>query len=257
LIGVYTFGKGDKAFTLQCLTMIDPATGWFDIVEVPNKKADYIANILEWAWLTRYPWPTEIVMDQGGEFAAEVAAALKDEYGIEKKIITARNPQANAIIERVHQVVHNMIRTSGIDNIDDLKDSWTLPGILAATRRAINSTVHTTLRATPTQLVFGRDAILNINFKADWQYIKERKQKRILQNNMRENKTRKDHTYQVNDQVLVKLDPNRKHGVDHFDGPYTVTQVNDNGTVQLRKVSDNGGAVYQTWNIRNVYPCKA
>ena len=34
----------------------------------------------------------------------------------------------------------------------------------------------------------------------------------------------------------------------------TVTQVYDNGTVQLSKAT-NGGAVLQTWNIRNIKPC--
>ena len=39
------------------MTMIDPATGWFEIVEIPNKRADYIANVLEYTWLTRaVPW---------------------------------------------------------------------------------------------------------------------------------------------------------------------------------------------------------
>jgi hypothetical protein len=43
--------------------------------------------------------------------------------------------------------------------------------------------VHTTLRAKPTQVVLGRDAILNVSFEADWQYIKEHKQRLIVQNN--------------------------------------------------------------------------
>jgi len=37
-------------------------------------------------------------------------------------------------------------------------------------------------------------------------------------------------------------------------GPMRITQVYDNGTVKLTKVADNGGAVSQTWNIRNVEP---
>ena len=87
------------------MTMIDPATGWFEIVEVPTKRADYIANILEFTWLTRYPWPTEIRMDRGGEFAGEVEEALQNIYGFARKIITTRNPQSNGIVERIHQVI--------------------------------------------------------------------------------------------------------------------------------------------------------
>ena len=50
---------------------------------------------------------------------------------------------------------------------------------------------------------------------------------------------------------MILQDPNRKHGEPLFKGPYTVTQVYNNGTVQLTKAADNGGAVSQTWNIRN------
>ena len=71
--------------------MIDPATGWFEIVEIPNKRADEISNVLEMTWLTRYPWPTEIIMDRGREFAAEVSAMIRDECGINKKLITTRD----------------------------------------------------------------------------------------------------------------------------------------------------------------------
>ena len=128
-------------------------------------------------WLTRYPWPTEIIMDRGKEFSAEVSKTIQDEYGIAKKLITTRNPQANAIIERIHQVVHNMIRTRGIKGLDGLDSDFGWDGVLAAAR----SLVQTTMQATPTQLVFGHDVLLNASFKADWQYIKEQKQKLIVQ----------------------------------------------------------------------------
>ena len=52
---------------------------------------------------------------------------------------------------------------------------------------------------------------------------------------------------------LIKLLPNRKHGEDFFKGPYTVSQVNNNGTVKLTKATTNG-AVTQTWNIRQIEP---
>ena len=146
-----------------------------------------------------------------------------------------------------------MIRTRDVRSKHDLDDDFGWTGILSAVRRAVNSLVHTTTRATPTQLVFGRDALLNISFVADWQYIKERKQHLILQNNKRENRARKDHTYQVGDQVMIQQDPNRKLKGARFKGPYTVTQVYDNGTVQLTQAG-NGGAVSQRWNIRQLRP---
>ena len=76
--------------------MIDPATGWFKIATILNKQADQVMNVLEFQWLTRHPWPTKVVLDRGRKFAAEVSAAVKNKYGLNKKSITACNPQANA-----------------------------------------------------------------------------------------------------------------------------------------------------------------
>ena len=198
-------------------------------------------------------------MDKGNEFAKEIQEFLANEYGIKRKIITSRNPQSNSMVERCHKTLGNMIDSLGIKDKRDLDPHFGFQGMLAALRKAMNATVHTTSRATPSQLVFGRDAILNVSFEADWQFIKDRKQKLILHNNKRENAKRKPHTYNVGDRVMVKADKQRKHGHDKYLGPYAVTQVNDNGTVKLVKVAENnnGGAVHETWNIRMIYPCMA
>ena len=181
--------------------MIDPATRWFEMKEIPNKQADYIANIVEQAWLTRYPWPTQLVFDRGSEFMAEFSKIVVEDYGIKRRPITACNPQANVIIERVHQTIGNIIRTLEPQNQPlDEESPW--DGILAATMFAIRATFHTTLQATPSQLVFGRDAILNTTFEANWKQIKERKQSVIHKNNKAENKKRFAHEYQAGDQVL-------------------------------------------------------
>ena len=91
---------------------------------------------------------------------------VKNDYGIQRKLITVRNPQANAIVERVHQVLGNMVRTFELeDHYVDAEDPW--KGILSAVSFAIRSTIHTTTQKTPAQLVFGRDMILNIQHIAD------------------------------------------------------------------------------------------
>ena len=118
----------------------------------------------------------------------------------------------------------------------------------------VNSTLHTTNRATPTQLVFNRDAMLNILFEADWQCIKEQKQHGIPQNNKAENAKRKDHTCHLGDEAMTEADPSRKLQGQRFTGPCAVTQVHDNCTVQLSQAT-NGGAVLRTWNICKLRPC--
>jgi hypothetical protein len=106
------------------------------------------------------------------------------------------------------------------------------------------------------QLLFNCDAILNVVFEIDWQYIKEHKLHHIIQNNKKENATHTPHQCAVGDRVMVKKDPSRKQGSDRYSGPLTVCQINDNGTVKLSKTA-RGSIVCETWNIRNLDPCLA
>ena len=48
--------------------MIDPATGWFEIIQSETKTADIVANKIEIAWLLHYPWPVRITYDHGSKF---------------------------------------------------------------------------------------------------------------------------------------------------------------------------------------------
>ena len=247
LVGPYTIKrKRKKDLTLWCLTMIDPATGWFELRTITSKRADIIANLVEQTWLARYPWPTQIIFDRGSEFMAEFATMVVKDYGIKKKPITKRNPQANAVLERIHQTLGNILRTLDKNNLDE-EDPWS--GVLAAAMFALRATYHTTTQATPAQLVFGRDAILNTVFQANWKYIKDREQKLIHKNNIQENSKRIPHTYQVEDKVLIDLGDVKTKFDPKYEGPYSVVQVNNNGTVRIRK-----GAVTETVSIRIIHP---
>eukprot|EP00957_Ditylum_brightwellii_P138111 10528307-Ditylum_brightwellii.AAC.1 len=89
---------------------------------------------------------------------AEFKEMIAIDYGVKKKPITARNPQTNSIIEKMHQTIGNMIRLFEVhDTTIDEKDPWT--GILSAEKLVTRATVHTTMQAKPMKLVFGRDAI--------------------------------------------------------------------------------------------------
>ena len=114
---------------------------------------------------------------------------------------------------------------------------------------ALRATYHTTTQATPMQLVFGRDAILNTTFQANQQYIKDRKQKLIQLNNQKENAKRIPHDYKVNDKVLLHLGDIKGKFKPKYDGPYVMVQVNNNGTVCIRK-----GAVTEMVNIQIIHP---
>ena len=45
--------------------MINPATSWLEMAQIPNKTATGIADITEKTWFNRYPLPQKIVFDHG------------------------------------------------------------------------------------------------------------------------------------------------------------------------------------------------
>ena len=87
-------------------------------------------------------------------------------------------------MERVRQTIGNIIHAFTIQEMDlDDENPW--EWILSSTMFAILSTMHTTTQYISSQLVFGRDAILNINQEAKWQLIKQRKQVLIIKDNQK------------------------------------------------------------------------
>ena len=102
---------------------------------------------------------------------------------------------------------------------------------------AVRSTYSTTTQATPMQLVFGCNAIINNKFIADWDYNRQRKQNIIHNKNERENAKRIPHTYQIGDKIMLKKYNQPKYGSPEYEGPYAITTVNDNGTVRTNGVS--------------------
>eukprot|EP00957_Ditylum_brightwellii_P079037 6011388-Ditylum_brightwellii.AAC.1 len=179
---------------------------------------------------------------------AEFSEMTLKDYGVKKKPITVRNPQANSIIERIHQTIGNMIGSFEVHSTDiDEKDPWTC--ILSAVRFATRATVHTSMQATPTQLVFDRDTTLNVKHESDSNYIKKRGEELIRKNNEQENKKRKTHNYQIGGKVMLKGNRATKYGTNAYSRPYPIEQINNNGTVKIRmnKVTD-------VVNLKNIKP---
>ena len=114
----------------------------------------------------------------------------------------------------------------------------------------MRSTYHTTLQATPAQLVFGRDMILPISVQADWNRIKNRKQKEINRNNERENQKRIDYTYKAGNKIWLKKEGIQRKLSAPRNGPYTITKVYNNGNLEVQ-TSD---AVTERVSVRRVIP---
>ena len=125
-----------------------------------------------------------------------------------------------------------MIRIHDVENQDfDPVDPWT--DILASVAWAVRSTIHTTLNATPGQLVFGRDMIFHDTYLANWQLIHSRKKKEMKRSNTKENKVRIAYEYSPGTYAyIVNKDLKRKLKAPN-EGPYGILESFTNGTVKL------------------------
>ncbi len=120
----------------MALTMINPASSWFEIVVLPvvtwlhrqtvngkellpakeifDKTLNCIAKLVNKTWLCRYPWCRYLIYNNWSEFKLHFEYLCKS-YGIKRKPTTVKNLQANAILECMHQVLRQMLRTAEID----------------------------------------------------------------------------------------------------------------------------------------------
>ena len=137
LFGPYTLkGKDGSSIDFMALTMIDPASSWLEVVElltftrvvmtkkvngkertieeeIFDKSSDRISRLVNKIWLCRYPRCRYLIYDNGLEFKLHFETLC--DSCIQRKPTTIKNPKANAICERVHQILGTMMRTSEID----------------------------------------------------------------------------------------------------------------------------------------------
>jgi hypothetical protein len=153
----------------MALTMIDPASSWVEIAELPvveqlcrqtvngkelliadeifDKTSERIAKLVNKTWLCRYPRCCHLMFNNGSEFKLHFGY-LCESYGIRRKPTTVKNPQANVILERVHQVLEQMLCTAELDMADSVTPD-DINVFLDNVAWAIRSTYHTVLKASP------------------------------------------------------------------------------------------------------------
>jgi transposase InsO family protein len=258
LIGPWTIpqatrmAEANSPVQLLVLTMIDPDTYWTELAVLPNKSSLVVSQTFDHEWLSRYPRPMECIHDNGTEFIGFEFQELLQSYGIKSVPTTVKNPQANSILERAHQTIGNMLRSSNLMT-QDLTSHFALSRLMHNVQWALNTTYHTTLKATPGQLVFHRDIILPTKYLANWSMIRQARQDQANKNNIQENSSRIPHEYHLHDKVLIRRDhPSQGKLLRPTEGPFTIidiSQVNFNGTVLI-----NRGNSTERINIRRLLP---
>ena len=252
LIGPWTLRVSGRNYEFYALTIIDTVTNLVELIRLDNCTGEHTLMKFQHAWLARYPWPQRVIHDPGSQFIAEVFKDLLERLSITSAEGTTKNAQSNAVCERMHQTVGNVLRTyinfdQAPTNLSEARDI--IDDCLATAMHAMRTNIATSLGSSPGALVYGRDMFLNVPLIADWHSIATRREQLVNENLRRQNLKRRTYDYNVNDLVLKKVYKPTKLG-QRTTGPYTITRVYANGNVTIQL----SPTVTERINIRRIQP---
>jgi hypothetical protein len=203
----------------------------------------------------RHGTPKAIVSDRGVNFSSKIFRHLCKTLGIQQKFSTSYHPATNGETERFNRTLSMLLRKELKDtNHEDWED------MLGDVCFAYHSSVHSSTQETPFFLLYGRepnipihnllDAIPQSNKSASdfvslrmeslriaFQRTKEENAKAREQQREQYNKRAKALCYRVGDRVLldvkVRSKTENKKFISKYRGPFRVSKVYDNGTVDI------------------------
>jgi hypothetical protein len=176
-----------------------------EITALKNNESITIAHTFDQVWLCHYPHPVDCLHDNGTEFVSAKFQEFLQLYGIQSKLTTVKNPQANGILELTHQVIGNLLHSSCLV-AQDLTTVSAQQELLMPVMWAINTTFHATLKASPAQLAFNSDMILPTIFATNWYTINRCNQAQSQSATDGKNRKCILHEFCLNDKVLIRRD---------------------------------------------------
>ena len=109
LSGPWTAHANDKDTEFHALTLIDPFASWAETVPAKTKKAPCIRDLILNHWFRQHPRPSRFIFDQGSEFDNSWSHTLLRQWHMKPEPMMVKNPQANAVVERPHKIVADVL----------------------------------------------------------------------------------------------------------------------------------------------------
>ena len=143
----------------------DASTNWCEVARIQTASSIAVAKAVDLNWFSRYPCPLDCVHDNGKEFMGIEFQELLLSYGVKAKPTTVKNPQANAIVERIFGTLEEQIRTTVFN------DNWSedIDTLIQACAFALRVTTPANGPYSPAQLAFGYDLIFRQKVVIDWE----------------------------------------------------------------------------------------
>ena len=257
------------------LVMTDAFTKWTEVVALPNQTAETTCRALMDKIVLYHGPPKIIVTDRGSNFTSQLFNNLCKELRTKHKTTTAYHPQSNGMTERFNKTVVEMIRKY----IDDGFEQW--EEVLGPMAAAYRNSVHSSTMESPYFLVTARDPNMVIDrfLIPEPELITPRDYKSQVMRRLREgfalasknliearrqqkiqyDKRAKEEKFEVGDRVLLdvrvtKLGTSNKLNP-RYQGPFRVTKVFPNHTVEIRSYNGNNKQLTHVNRLKALTEC--
>lgn len=237
------------------LTIQDDLTKFTQAYAISTHDTKTIANHFVHRFICNFGIPTSILTDQGSDFNSNLFKDIAKLFKLKKLTTTAYHPQSNGALERTHGTITDYLRHYVSGSQTDW-DTW-----LDFATFSFNTTIHTSTKFTPYELIFGFKPELpsSITKEQPFKYtyddyldqlkLKLRESQRIARENLLKSKQMNKEKYDkrinpedfnIGDKVYLlneksKLNTSKK--LTHkYDGPYEILQKNSsvNYTIQIK-----------------------
>lgn len=226
------------------LTLQDDLTKYSCAHPLPQHDATTVATCLVEKFICIFGVPKIILTDQGKEFTSKLFAKMSKALKMKHVNCTAYHPQTNGALERSHQTLADYLKNFTSEPQNDW-DKW-IPFAMFS----YNTSVHSTTKLTPFELLFGIKANLpnSLTTYPEFQYyyedyveemLNKMKQSRQLarENSLQAkeiNKTYYDKTatkkqFEIGDLVLLTNEQTMKNRTKklspRYAGPYQIVGI--------------------------------
>ena len=230
------------------VTMMDVYSRYLIAIPVSNHRASTVSRCLYESVVAYFGAPRSILSDRGSEFTGMIWESLTQMLGAKIKLTAPYYSQGNAVIERSHRTLSNMLRTMLLEKRGS---DWS--SLSPSVMLYMNSMIQEKTGVSACEILFGRSPNLpsNISFTPVTSlsndregYVKQLKRdlkdiRQKLGRVLGQNIDQRVNPFAVGDKVTIAILPheNANKLMAKWKGPFTVTKIPNR--FQIEYLDDN------------------